>query len=80
MEEIITQLGYVIEHLKYIETDYNRVSFDISVLKSCISQLQNINNDTNKIMSGDAFPLVFLDKDHIDFTYKLVCAAKDGII
>jgi hypothetical protein len=23
---------------------------------------------------------VLIDKDHIDFTYRLVCAAKDGVI
>lgn len=33
-----------------------------------------------KMVSGDAFPLVFIDDEHIDFTYKLVCAAKDGVI
>ena len=33
-----------------------------------------------KVVSGDAFPIVFIDKEHIDFTYKLVCAAKDGVI
>ncbi len=32
------------------------------------------------IMKGDRFPIVFVDKDHIDFTYKIVCAAKDGFI
>ena len=33
-----------------------------------------------KIMKGDSFPIVFIDKEHIDRTYKLVCAAKDGFI
>lgn len=32
------------------------------------------------IMKGDRFPTVFVDKDHIDFAYKIVCAAKDGVI
>ena len=33
-----------------------------------------------KVMKGDAIPLVFVDDDHIDFTYRFVCAAKDGAI
>lgn len=33
-----------------------------------------------EIMKGDRFPTVFVDKDHIDFTYKIVCAAKYGVI
>ena len=33
-----------------------------------------------EVVSGDAFPLVFIDDEHIDFTYKLVCATKDGVI
>jgi hypothetical protein len=33
-----------------------------------------------KVMNGDSFPTVFIDKDHIDRTYRIVCAAKDGLI
>ena len=33
-----------------------------------------------EILKGDKFPIVFIDKDHIDSTYKIVCAAKDGFI
>lgn len=33
-----------------------------------------------KVMKGDAFPIVFVDDEHIDFTYKLVCAVKEGVI
>ena len=33
-----------------------------------------------KVMSGEAFPLVFVDEQHIDTTYRFVCAAKDEII
>ena len=33
-----------------------------------------------EVMKGNSFPLVFVDKDHIDFTYRFVSAAKDGII
>ena len=33
-----------------------------------------------EVMKGNEFPLVFIDKDHIDSTYKIVCAAKDGFI
>ena len=33
-----------------------------------------------KMLSGDAFPLVYIDKDHINFTYRLVSAAKNGFI
>ena len=32
------------------------------------------------ILRGDSFPTVFVDKDHIDFTYRIVKAAKEGII
>lgn len=34
----------------------------------------------DKIMKGDSFPIVFIDKEHIDRTYAIVCAAKDGVI
>ena len=37
-------------------------------------------DDIVEVMNGNRFPAVFVDKDHIDFTYKIVCAAKDGII
>ena len=33
-----------------------------------------------KVMKGDEFPIVFIDKEHIDSTYRIVCAAKDGAI
>lgn len=33
-----------------------------------------------KVLNGDSLPLVFLDKDHIERTYHIVCAVKDGII
>jgi hypothetical protein len=33
-----------------------------------------------EILKGERFPVVFLDKDHIDFTYGLVSAAKEGLI
>ena len=33
-----------------------------------------------EILKGDRFPTVFIDKDHIDFTYKIVTAAKEGFI
>jgi len=33
-----------------------------------------------EILKGDSFPLVFIDKDHLDRTYHIVQAAKDGII
>lgn len=33
-----------------------------------------------KVMKGDVFPLVFVDDKHIDSTYKIVHAAKAGII
>lgn len=37
-------------------------------------------NTVVKVMKGDSFPIVFIDKEHIDRTYKIVCAAKDGFI
>ena len=33
-----------------------------------------------EVMKGNEFPFVFVDKEHIDFTYRIVCAAKDGVI
>ena len=33
-----------------------------------------------EILKGDRFPLVFVDKDHIDFTAKIVAAAQKGVI
>lgn len=33
-----------------------------------------------KVLKGDSFPLVFIDADHIDRTYFIVSAAKEGII
>lgn len=33
-----------------------------------------------KVMKGNAIPLVLVDDEHIDFTYRFVCAAKDGVI
>lgn len=32
------------------------------------------------VMRGDKFPMTFVDKDHIDFTYRIVCGIKDGLI
>lgn len=33
-----------------------------------------------EILKGDKFPIVFLDKDHIDSTLTIVNAAKAGLI
>lgn len=33
-----------------------------------------------EVMKGDRLPLALIDKKHIDRTYKIVCAAKDGVI
>jgi hypothetical protein len=33
-----------------------------------------------EILKGDRFPVVFLDKDHIDSTFTIVKAAKAGLI
>ena len=33
-----------------------------------------------EILKGDRFPVVFLDKDHIDSTITIVNAAKSGLI
>lgn len=33
-----------------------------------------------EILKGDKFPVVFLDKDHIDSTFTIVNAAKAGLI
>lgn len=50
-------------------------AYDINRLK----QFGGID-EVVEVMKGNKFPLVFIDKDHIDFTYRLVCAAKDGVI
>ena len=44
MNEIIEKLRCVKEHLKWIKTEYIPVDFDISVLETCITQLEHINN------------------------------------
>ena len=44
MNEIIYQLKCVKNHLDFIKTEYNPVDFDVSVLESCITQLEHINN------------------------------------
>lgn len=33
-----------------------------------------------EILKGDKFPIVFLDKDHIENTFLIVKAAKEGLI
>lgn len=33
-----------------------------------------------EVLKGDRFPVVFLDKDHIDSTITIVNAAKEGLI
>jgi hypothetical protein len=32
------------------------------------------------ILKGDSFPVVFVDKEHIEFTDRIVQAAKEGLI
>lgn len=32
------------------------------------------------VMKGDSLPTIFIDKEHIDITYAIVRAAKDGLI
>ncbi len=44
MNEIIYQLKCVKNHLDFIKTEYNPVDFDVSVLESCITQLEHVNN------------------------------------
>ena len=45
-----------------------------------LSKLKPYNIDeTVRIMKGDSFPLVLIDNKHIDFTYRIVCAAKNGL-
>lgn len=43
MNEIIEQLRYIKEHLKWIKTEYIPVDFDIEVLEGCISRLNDID-------------------------------------
>lgn len=46
-----------------------------------LSKLKPYNIDeTVRIMKGDSFPLVLIDNKHIDSTYRIVCAAKNGFI
>ena len=44
MNEIIYQLKCVKSHLDFIKKEYTSVDFDVSVLESCIAQLERINN------------------------------------
>lgn len=44
MDEIIFQLKCVKNHLDFIKTEYDAVDFDASVLETCITQLEHINN------------------------------------
>lgn len=44
MNETIFQLKCIREHLKWIKTEYSPVDFDISVLTTCISQLEKVHN------------------------------------
>ena len=53
MKEIIFQLKCVREHLKFIKTEYNPVDFDISVLTTWISQLEEIQDQT-KVTKHDS--------------------------
>ena len=32
------------------------------------------------VLKGDRFPTVFIDKDHIEFTARIVQAAKEGLL
>ena len=53
MKEIIFQLKCIREHLKWIKTEYNPVDFDINVLTTCISQLEEMQDQT-KITKHDS--------------------------
>lgn len=33
-------------------------------------------DEADEVMRGDKFPIIFLDKEHIDSIYQIVCAAK----
>lgn len=68
---------------------YNR--YGHSYLKECdsiceyahvLSKLKPYGgiDEVIKVMKGDAIPLVSADKEHIDSTYKFVCATKDSAI
>lgn len=46
VDEIICQLKCVKEHLNYMQTEYIPVDFDIKVLELCISQLEEISNNS----------------------------------
>lgn len=44
MDEIIYQLKCIKNHLNSISAEYNVIDFDISVLETCITQLEHIYN------------------------------------
>lgn len=46
LEEIIYQLKCVKNHLDFLNTEYIPVGFDAKVLESCISQIEEINNNS----------------------------------
>ena len=48
-----------------------------------LSKLRPYSNgidDVVAVLKGDRLPVVFLDKDHLESTYTIVCAAKNKLI
>ena len=61
------------------ECEYAHIVSEFNKIKSKFDEHGGLES-VIKILNGDSFPLVLIDKDHIDFTYRLVSAAKEGLI
>lgn len=63
-------------------TGYTSECDDTCEYANIISKLKPYGtiDEIVEILKGDRFPTVFVDKDHLDFTAKVVKAAKEGYI
>lgn len=67
---------------RYGGTGYTSKCDDTCEYANVMSKLKPYGtiDEILEVLKGDKFPTVFIDRDHIDFTYKIVVAAKEGII
>lgn len=71
-----------LECLNRYGREYTKKCDDMCEYAHAVSKLKPYGgiDEVVKVMKGESFPLVLVDDKHIDFTYKLVCAVKDGVI
>ena len=67
---------------RYGGTGYTSACDETCEYANIISRLKPYGtiDEIVEILKGDRFPTVFVDKDHIDFTAKIVKAAREGYI